>query len=66
MLAFTESVVEEAAPNSLRCLTGLGVRDTPGPELATLRVGDAVRVSGKINQEQNGHLVNLEDCELRE
>ena len=35
-------------------------------KLATLRVGDAVRVSGKINQEQNGQLVNLEDCELRE
>ena len=35
-------------------------------KLATLRVGDAVRVSGKINQDQNGQLVNLEDCEFRE
>jgi len=35
-------------------------------KLATLRVGDAVRVSGKINQEQNGQLVNLEECEFRE
>ena len=35
-------------------------------KLATLRVGDAVRVSGKINQDQNGQLVNLEECELRE
>jgi len=35
-------------------------------KLATLRVGDAVRVSGKINPEQNGQLVNLEDCEFKE
>ncbi len=35
-------------------------------KLATLRVGDAVRVSGKINQDQNGQLVNLEDCEFKE
>ena len=35
-------------------------------KLATLRVGDAVRVIGKINQEQNGQLVNLEECEFRE
>ena len=35
-------------------------------KLATLRVGDAVRVSGKINPDQNGQLVNLEECELRE
>jgi hypothetical protein len=35
-------------------------------KLATLRVGDAVRVSGKINQDQNGQLVNLEECEFRE
>ena len=35
-------------------------------KLATLRVGDAVKVSGKINQDQHGQLVNLEDCELRE
>jgi hypothetical protein len=35
-------------------------------KLATLRVGDAVRVSGKINSDQNGQLVNLEECELRE
>ncbi len=35
-------------------------------KLATLRVGDAVKVTGKINQDQNGQLVNLEDCELRE
>ena len=34
-------------------------------KLATLRVGDAVRVSGKINQDQNGQLVNLEECELK-
>jgi len=40
--------------------------DSAKAKLATLRVGDAVRVSGKINQEQNGKLVNLEDCELRE
>jgi len=40
--------------------------DSAKAKLATLRVGDAVRVSGKINQEQNGQLVNLEDCELRE
>ncbi|MFY9893957.1 MAG: hypothetical protein WAK63_07455 [Xanthobacteraceae bacterium] len=35
-------------------------------KLATLRVGDAVRVSGKINPDQNGQLVNLEDCEFKE
>ena len=35
-------------------------------KLATLRVGDAVKVSGKINQDQNGQLVNLEDCEFKE
>lgn len=35
-------------------------------KLATLRVGDAVKVTGKINQDQNGQLVNLEECELRE
>ncbi len=35
-------------------------------KLATLRVGDAVRVSGKINQDQNGQLVNLEECEFKE
>jgi hypothetical protein len=35
-------------------------------KLATLRVGDAVRVIGKINQDQNGQLVNLEECEFRE
>jgi hypothetical protein len=35
-------------------------------KLATLRVGDAVKVTGRINQDQNGQLVNLEDCELRE
>ena len=35
-------------------------------KLATLRVGDAVRVSGKINSDQNGQLVNLEECELKE
>ena len=35
-------------------------------KLATLRVGDAVRVSGKINSDQNGQLVNLEECEFRE
>jgi len=35
-------------------------------KLATLRVGDAVRVSGKINPDQNGQLVNLEECEFRE
>jgi len=37
-----------------------------GSKLATLRVGDAVKVTGKINQEQNGQLVNLEECEFRE
>ena len=35
-------------------------------KLATLRVGDAVKITGKINQEQNGQLVNLEDCEFKE
>jgi hypothetical protein len=35
-------------------------------KLATLRVGDAVRVSGKINQDQNGQLVNLDECEFKE
>ncbi len=35
-------------------------------KLAALRVGDAVKVSGRINSDQNGQLVNLEDCELRE
>ena len=35
-------------------------------KLATLRVGDAVKVTGKINQDQNGQLVNLEDCEFKE
>ncbi len=35
-------------------------------KLATLRVGDAVRVSGKINSEQKGQLVNLEECEFKE
>ncbi len=50
----------------LRCSTGLGTPETHGPKLATLRVGDAVKVSGKINQDQNGQLVNLEECELRE
>jgi len=42
------------------------MRDAHGPKLATLRVGDAVRVSGKINPDQNGQLVNLENCEFRE
>jgi hypothetical protein len=40
--------------------------DSAKAKLATLRVGDAVKVTGKINQDQNGQLVNLEDCELRE
>ena len=40
--------------------------DAAKAKLATLRVGDAVKVTGKINQDQNGQLVNLEDCELRE
>ncbi len=40
--------------------------DSAKTKLATLRVGDAVKVTGKINQEQNGQLVNLEDCELRD
>ena len=35
-------------------------------KLTTLRVGDAVKVTGKINSEQNGQLVNLEDCEFKE
>ena len=35
-------------------------------KLATLRVGDAVKITGKINQEQNGQLVNLEECEFKE
>lgn len=40
--------------------------DSARAKLATLRVGDAVRITGKINQEQNGQLVNLEDCEFKE
>jgi hypothetical protein len=40
--------------------------DSAKAKLATLRVGDAVRITGKINQEQNGQLVNLEDCEFKE
>jgi hypothetical protein len=40
--------------------------DSAKAKLATLRVGDAVKVTGKINQDQNGQLVNLEDCELKE
>ncbi len=40
--------------------------DSAKVKLATLRVGDAVRVSGKINQDQNGQLVNLEECEFKE
>ena len=35
-------------------------------KLATLRVGDAVKVTGKINSDQNGQLVNLEDCEFKD
>jgi len=35
-------------------------------KLATLRVGDTVKVTGKINSDQNGQLVNLEECELKE
>ncbi len=40
--------------------------DTAKAKLATLRVGDAIKVTGKINQDQNGQLINLQDCELRE
>ena len=40
--------------------------DSAKAKLATLRVGDAIKVTGKINQDQNGQLINLEDCELRE
>jgi hypothetical protein len=40
--------------------------DSAKTKLATLRVGDAVRVTGKINQDQNGQLVNLEECEFKE
>jgi len=40
--------------------------DSAKAKLATLRVGDAVKVTGRINRDQNGQLVNLEDCELRE
>jgi len=40
--------------------------DTAKAKLATLRIGDAVKVTGKINQDQNGQLINLEDCELRD
>ncbi len=40
--------------------------DAAKAKVATLRVGDAVRVSGKINSDQNGQLVNLEDCEFKE
>ena len=35
-------------------------------KLATLRVGDLIKVSGKLNQNQNGQLIYLEDCELRD
>ena len=48
--------------NNVQC----AFADSANAKLATLRVGDAVKVTGKINQEQNGQLVNLEDCELRE
>ena len=48
--------------NNIQC----AFADSAKAKLATLRVGDAVRVSGKINQEQNGQLVNLEECEFRE
>jgi len=40
--------------------------DSAKAKLATLRVGDAVKITGKINQDQNGQLVNLEDCEFKE
>ncbi len=40
--------------------------DSAKAKLATLRVGDAVKITGKINQHQNGQLVNLEDCEFKE
>ena len=40
--------------------------DSAKAKLTTLRVGDAVKITGKINQHQNGQLVNLEECELRE
>ena len=48
--------------NNIQCTFA----DSAKAKLATLRVGDAVKVTGKINQDQNGQLVNLEDCELRE
>jgi hypothetical protein len=35
-------------------------------KLGMLRVGDAIKVTGKINENQNGQLVYLEDCELRD
>ena len=40
--------------------------DSAKAKLTTLRVGDAVKITGKINQHQNGQLVNLEDCEFKE
>ncbi len=40
--------------------------ETAKAKLATLRVGDAVKVTGKINSDQNGQLVNLEECEFKE
>ena len=48
--------------NNIQC----AFADSAKAKLATLRVGDAVRVSGKINQDQNGQLVNLEECEFKE
>jgi hypothetical protein len=48
--------------NNVQC----ALADSAKANLATLRVGDAVKVTGKINQDQNDQLVNLTDCELRE
>ena len=40
--------------------------DTWKAKLGGLRVGDLIKVTGKINQNQHGQIIYLEDCELRE
>lgn len=40
--------------------------DTWKPKLSILRIGDAIKITGKINQNQSGELIYLEDCELRD
>jgi len=41
--------------------------DTSKTKLSTLRVGNIIKtITGKISQNQNGQLIYLEDCELRD